>query len=156
MPCTGGEGRHPGHYLLSHRAGLPDIGAPLPTEALYDWDTMTGALAAHEPWWEPGTQHGYHAFTFGWLVGEVVRRVTGKSLGTYWREDVAEPLGIDCNIGLAAEHNARVAGFIPIPPPPAAVPSSHGLLAGWGDLLDSLAEDPPPALVFVGDHRACC
>jgi CubicO group peptidase (beta-lactamase class C family) len=77
---------------------------------------MTGALAAQKPWWEPGTRHGYHALTFGHLVGEVVRRITGKSLGRYWREEVAEPLGIDCHIGLAAEHDARVAEFIPIPP----------------------------------------
>jgi len=106
----------PVHFLLSHRAGLPAIDEPLPTEALYDWDRMTRALAAQKPWWVPGTQHAYHAFTFGWLVGEVVRRITGKSLGTYWREEVAEPLGIDCHIGLPARHDARVAEFIPIVP----------------------------------------
>jgi CubicO group peptidase (beta-lactamase class C family) len=104
------------HLLLSHRAGLPAIQAPLPTAALYDWDQMTRALAAQQPWWQPGTKHGYHAFTFGWLVGEVVGRITGKSLGRYWREEVAQPLGVDCHIGLAAEHDARVAEFIPIPP----------------------------------------
>jgi CubicO group peptidase (beta-lactamase class C family) len=111
-----GKAALPVHLLLSHRAGLPAIDAPLPTEAVYDWARMTSALAAQKPWWEPGTQHGYHTFTFGWLVGEVVRRITGKSLGTYWREEVAEPLGLDCHIGLAAEHDARVAEFIPIPP----------------------------------------
>jgi CubicO group peptidase (beta-lactamase class C family) len=111
-----GKAAIPVHLLLSYRAGLPAIEAPLPTEALYDWDTMTGALAAQKPWWEPGTRHGYHALTFGHLVGEVVRRITGTSLGRYWREEVAEPLGIDCHIGLAAEHDARVAEFIPIPP----------------------------------------
>jgi CubicO group peptidase (beta-lactamase class C family) len=116
-----GKAAIPVHFLLSHRAGLPAIDAPLPTEALYDWDRMTGALAAQKPWWEPGTRHGSHAFTFGWLVGEVVRRITGKSLGTNWRE-VAEPLGLDCHIGLAAEHDARVAEFIPIPPPPPGQP----------------------------------
>ena len=108
-----GKAAIPVHLLLSHRAGLPAIDAPLPTEALYAWDTMTRALAAQAPWWEPGTRHGYHAFTFGWLVGEVVRRITGKSLGRYWREEVAGPLGIDCHIGLAAEDDARVAEFIP-------------------------------------------
>ena len=111
-----GKAAIPVHFLLSHRAGLPAIDTPLPTEAFYDWDQMTRALAAQKPWWKPGTQHGYHAFTFGWLVGEVVRRITGKSLGTYWREEVAEPLGLDCHIGLSAEHDARVAEFIPIPP----------------------------------------
>jgi CubicO group peptidase (beta-lactamase class C family) len=104
------------HLLLSHRAGLPAIDEPLPAAAIYDWGILTGALAAQAPWWEPGTRHGYHAFTFGWLVGEVVRRVSGKSLGRYWREEVAQPLGVDCHIGLAAGHDARVAEFIPIPP----------------------------------------
>lgn len=60
-----GKAAIPVHFLLSHRAGLPAIDAPLPAEALYDWDTMTRALTAQKPWWEPGTQHGYHAFTFG-------------------------------------------------------------------------------------------
>jgi CubicO group peptidase (beta-lactamase class C family) len=66
-----GKAAIPVHLLLSHRAGLPAIDTPLPTDALYDWDTMTRALAVQEPWWEPGTQHGYHAFTFGWLVDRV-------------------------------------------------------------------------------------
>jgi len=111
-----GKAAIPVHFLLSHRAGLPAIDTPLPTVALYDWDTMTRALAAQKPWWEPGTKHGYHVFTFGWLVGEVVRRITGKSLGTCWHEEVAQPLGLDCHIGLPAEHETRVAEFIPIPP----------------------------------------
>jgi CubicO group peptidase (beta-lactamase class C family) len=57
---------------------------------------VTAALAAQAPWWEPGNRHGYHVFTFGWLVGEVVRRITGQSLGRYWREEVAAPVGLDC------------------------------------------------------------
>src|SRR5690606_17269832 len=71
------------------------------------------------PWWEPGTTHGYHAVTFGWLVGEVVKRVTGKSLGTYFRDEVAGPLGVDLHIGLAEAHHGRAAELttIPIPPP---------------------------------------
>lgn len=73
---------------------------------------MTRALAAQAPWWEPGTKHGYHVFTFGWLVGEVVRRVSGKRLGTHWREEIAQPLGLDCHIGLPEEDEARVAEFI--------------------------------------------
>jgi CubicO group peptidase (beta-lactamase class C family) len=111
-----GKAAIPVHLLLSHRAGLPAIETPLPTEALYDWGTMTRALAAQPPWWEPGSRHGYHPFTFGWLVGEVVRRIAGKSPGRYWREELAGPLGIDCHIGLAAGHDARVAEFLPIPP----------------------------------------
>ena len=87
-----GKGEIPVRYLLSHRAGLPAVKAPLGPDAMFDWEAMTRALAAQQPWWEPGTQHGYHAFTFGWLVGEVVRRISGRSLGTYFREEVAVPL----------------------------------------------------------------
>ncbi len=88
---------------------------PLPQDALFDWAQMTTALAEQEPWWEPGTKHGYHAFTFGFLVGEVVRRVSGRSLGTYFREEIAEPLGLDFHIGLPVEHDGRVADLIPQP-----------------------------------------
>lgn len=139
-----GKAAIPVHFLLSHRAGLPAIESPLPTEAFYDWDRMTRALAAQEPWWEPGTRHGYHAFTFGWLVGEVVRRITGKSLGRYWREEVAEPLGIDCHIGLGAEHDARVAEFIPILPPPPGEPDlEEELLKNAGPMVQKAINNPP-------------
>lgn len=97
--------------LLSHRAGLPVITEPLEAGALYDWDRMAGLLAAERPVWEPGTWHGYHAMTFGWLVGEVVRRVSGRSLGTFLREEVAGPLGLDLWLGLPAEHEPRVAAM---------------------------------------------
>jgi CubicO group peptidase (beta-lactamase class C family) len=93
--------------LLSHRAGLAGIREPMPPESLYDWEAMTAALAASEPWWEPGTQHGYHAVTYGHLVGELVRRISGKSVGTYFREHVAGPLEADFHIGLPAEHDVR-------------------------------------------------
>jgi len=139
-----GKATIPVHFLLSHRAGLPAIDEPLPTEALYDWNRMTRALAAQKPWWEPGTQHGYHAFTIGWLVGEVVRRITGKSLGSFWREEVAEPLGIDCHIGLAAEHDFRVAEFIPIPPPPPGEPDlEEELLKNAGPMVQKAINNPP-------------
>jgi CubicO group peptidase (beta-lactamase class C family) len=136
-----GKAAIPVHLLLSHRAGLPAIDKPLPTEALYDWDTMTGALAVQKPWWEPGTRHGYHALTFGHLVGEVVRRITGKSLGTCWLEEVAEPLDIDCHIGLAAEHDARVAEFIPIPP---GEPDFEAeLIKNAGPMVQKAINNPP-------------
>jgi len=109
-----GKGAIPVRFLLSHRAGLPALRAPLPAEALYDWRAMTGALAAEAPWWTPGEDHGYHAITFGFLVGEVVRRVAGKSLGAFFRDEVATPLGLDFHIGLAAEHDARCANMTTI------------------------------------------
>jgi CubicO group peptidase (beta-lactamase class C family) len=104
----------PVHMLFSHRAGLAAIRETLPFEALFDWQAMTGALAAEEPWWPAGTSHGYHAVTFGWLVGELVRRVTGRSLGTYFAEEIAGPLGLDFHIGLAAGEDARVATLGPL------------------------------------------
>jgi CubicO group peptidase (beta-lactamase class C family) len=114
-----GKGDLPVRWLLSHRAGLPAVRKLLPGEALYDWDAMTAALAAEAPWWEPGSAHGYHAVTFGWLVGEVVRRIAGKSLGAYVRDAFAAPLGLDLHIGLAEREHARVADIVqPLAPDP--------------------------------------
>jgi CubicO group peptidase (beta-lactamase class C family) len=104
-------------WLLSHRAGLAAVKRVLPGEALYDWNAMCAALAAQEPWWTPGTAHGYHALTFGWLVGELVRRITGRSVGTYFREEVARPLGLDFHIGLPEAEHHRVAELSMLPPP---------------------------------------
>jgi len=110
--------------LLGHRSGLAAVRPILPGEALYDWDAMVGALAAQEPWWEPGSNHGYHAVTFGWLVGEIVRQVSGKSLGTYFRDAIAKPLGLDFHIGLPDVEHHRVAEMSPIPLPE---PGAEGL-----------------------------
>jgi CubicO group peptidase (beta-lactamase class C family) len=108
----------PVHLVLSHRAGLPAIKQPLTSDALYDWEAMTSALAAQAPWWPPGSKHGYHALTFGYLLGELVRRTTGKSLGTYLREEIAGPLEIDCFIGFDAAEDSRVADIVSPPPMP--------------------------------------
>jgi CubicO group peptidase (beta-lactamase class C family) len=97
--------------LLSHRAGLPALRRALPDEAIYDWDLMAGALAAEEPWWEPGSAHGYHVNTLGFLTGEIVRRVGGASIGSFFRGEVAEPLGADFHFGFGAEEDHRVAEF---------------------------------------------
>lgn len=111
-----GKSRIPVRWLLSHQAGLFGIDEPLPTEALYDWDRMCAALAAQEPLIEPGTQSGYHAITFGYLVGEVVRRISGKRLGTFFRDEVATPLGADFWIGLPESEEPRVAEMVPTEP----------------------------------------
>ena len=103
---AGGELEIPVRDPLSHQAGLPAIRKQLPLGAAYDWEVMAKALAEEEPWWEPGTKHGYHAFTYGWLIGEVMRRITGESVGTYWRKEIAEPLGVDFQIGLPPEDDA--------------------------------------------------
>ncbi len=98
--------------LLNHTAGLPGVRERLPADALEDWELMTSSLARTRPWWKPGEKHGYHAMTFGFLVGEVVRRISGESLGNFFRKHVAEPLGADFHIGLAAEHDARTSDLI--------------------------------------------
>lgn len=100
-------------HLMSHAAGLSGWEEPLTAEDLYDWEKVTSLLAAQAPWWEPGSAPGYHAITQGYLVGEVVRRITGKSLGTVFREEIAEPLGADFHIGLPASEDHRVADLIP-------------------------------------------
>jgi CubicO group peptidase (beta-lactamase class C family) len=98
--------------LISHQAGLPAVRKTLTQEAFFDWDCMVEALAEQEPWWTPGTQHGYHAVTFGWLVGEVVRRISGQSLGSYFAKEFAEPLSADFLIGFGPEFDERVAPLI--------------------------------------------
>ena len=103
-------------HLMAHSAGLSGWKEKITLEDVYDWDKMTSLLAAQAPYWEPGTQSGYHALTQGFLVGEVVRRITGRSLGTFFREEIAEPLGADFHIGLPASEDDRVADLIPPPP----------------------------------------
>jgi CubicO group peptidase (beta-lactamase class C family) len=114
-------------HLLNHQAGLPALRDPLPPGCFYDWGLMVDALAREEPFWKPGTRNGYHALTFGFLVGEVVRRVSGHTLGEYFRDEVAGPLGLDFWIGLPEEHESRVAPTIPadFPAPGDPVPSFY-------------------------------
>lgn len=96
-------------HLLAHTAGLPEWDGPTTAEDLYDWPSATARLAAQAPRWEPGTAAGYHSLTQGFLVGEVVRRITGRTLGEFFADEVAGPLGADFHIGLSAEHDHRVA-----------------------------------------------
>ncbi len=99
--------------LLNHQSGLGAVTEPLPRGAFYDWELMTSTLARQQPLWEPGTRHGYHALTFGFLVGEVVRRVSGVPLGEFFRSEIAEPLGLDFFFGLPESEEHRVAHTIP-------------------------------------------
>jgi CubicO group peptidase (beta-lactamase class C family) len=103
----------PVRWLLTHQVGLPYVDAPLTAEDLLAWTPVTAALAEQAPVWEPGTRHGYHALTYGWLVGEVVARVAGRSAGTVFAEQVAGPLGLDMAIGLPAADHGRVAPIRP-------------------------------------------
>ncbi len=112
------DGRASIRMTLDHSIGLPAIRQPLGKHDCLHWDTMVAALEATEPWWAPGEANGYHMMTFGWTVGEVVRRISGMSLGTFFRTQIAEPLGADFHIGLApAEHHrmAKIAAWRPEP-----------------------------------------
>ncbi len=103
-------------HLMAHTAGLPGWDRPMKPEDYYDHDLCASALAEQAPWWKPGTASGYHAISQGYLIGEVVKRVTGMSLGTYFKKTFAEPLGADFHIGTPAECDARISNVIPPAP----------------------------------------
>lgn len=121
-------------HLLSHTAGLPEWDVPVTLDDFCDWPSITALLAAQPPRWEPGADGGYHSLTQGFLVGEVVRRITGRTVGEFFAAEVAGPLGADFHIGLSAEHDDRVARVVPPPgkdedyaasaPGPDAMPAS--------------------------------
>ncbi len=115
-----GKQQVPVRWLLSHRSGLPVVDACLTPADVYEWQPVVEALAAQRPLWEPGTAHGYHALTYGFLVGEVIRRVSGRSPGRFFADEIAAPLGLDMWIGLPAELEPRVSRLIrptPFAPP---------------------------------------
>ena len=107
-----GKERVTTRMMLDHSSAVPALRAKVEGAAIYDWDHMTGRLAAEEPFWAPGTRNGYHGMTFGWTVGEMVCRASGKSLGAFFRDEIARPLGLDFWIGLPAEIEPRVAPVI--------------------------------------------
>ncbi len=111
--AAAGKERIEVQHLLGHTAGLPDWDEPLGVADLCDWDKATSLLARQAPRWEPGTVSGYHALTHGYLVGEVIRRVCGRSPGTFFAEEVAGPLGADFRLSLTPEQDHRVAPIIP-------------------------------------------
>lgn len=102
-------------YLMSHTSGVAGFDTPVPLETMCDWEEAVSLLAKQKPWWEPGTCSGYHALTFGYLLGELVRRITGKTIGAFFREEVAVPLGADFQIGVPEADEIRVAQMIPMP-----------------------------------------
>ena len=133
--------------VLNHQAGLPHLRDRLPDDAYCDWDGMVGRIEAERPFWAPGTRHGYHAVTFGWLVGELVRRVSGQTLGAFFAKEVAGRLGLPFWIGLPEEEHHRVAPSLLAAAPAPGEPTSRTALAA--------AADPSsiPALVFRNSGR---
>ncbi len=112
--CKGKEDTTVSH-VLSHQAGLPGFVEPITLEQFCDWPTVVSRLQSQEPMWEPGTKNSYHAMTFGFLVGEVIRRASGKGIGAFLQEAVAQPLGADVYIGLPESEEPRVAEMVPSP-----------------------------------------
>ena len=123
-------------HILSHTSGVSGWDLPFTTEDMYDWQKSTAALAAQAPWWEPGTASGYHAHNQGHLIGEILRRVTGRSLKDFVRDEIAGPLGADFQIGARPGDYDRIAEIIA--PPPLELP------------LDLLPEDSPMRKTFSG------
>jgi CubicO group peptidase (beta-lactamase class C family) len=119
--AANGKADIPVRWVLSHRAGLAVIDADLTLEQALAWKPVVDALAAQAPNWEPGTAHGYHLRSFGWLVGEIVRRIDGRTIGAFFAEEVAAPLGLDFWIGLPEAQEPRVATLVPPPPEFAAL-----------------------------------
>jgi CubicO group peptidase (beta-lactamase class C family) len=111
-----GKSQIPVRWLLSHRAGLPAIDRHLTPEEALAWEPAVEALAGQSPVWEPGAKHGYHALTYGWLVGEVIRRATGNTLGEVLLKEVSGPLGLDLWIGLPESEEQRVCRLIAVQP----------------------------------------
>jgi CubicO group peptidase (beta-lactamase class C family) len=146
--AAAGKERIPVRMLLNHQAGLAAIDRPLRPRDGLDGIAMASALAEQPPNWEPGSAHGYHAITFGWLIGELVRRISGRSLGTFFRDEVAGPLGLDFWIGLPAELDSSVAR---ITPPPAADPGDpFGAALLDKDSLTRRAFMNPSTMFFAG------
>jgi len=114
--AAGGKEAVEVRHLMAHTAGLPGWDEPMQPEDLADWERSTSLLAAQAPWWEPGTASGYHLVSQGYLVGEVIRRITGVSVGTWFASEVAGPLGADFFIGLPESEESRVSVVIPPPP----------------------------------------
>ncbi|MEU6057779.1 serine hydrolase domain-containing protein [Streptomyces sp. NPDC047097] len=108
-------------HLLAHQAGVPVLDRPLTLAEAADPALSSAAVAAQAPLWRPGTDHGYHPHTYSWLLGGLVRRVTGRSLGRWVAEEIARPLGLDLWIGLPADEAHRVGRVGPVAEPePAA------------------------------------
>ena len=105
-------------HLLSHTSGVSGWAQPVVVEDIYDWEKSTSMLAGQAPWWEPGTDSGYHALNQGHLVGEVIRRITGLKLGEFFAKEIAGPLGADFHIGLDPSEFHRVSNVVPPPPLP--------------------------------------
>ena len=134
-------------HLMSHSSGVSGLDQPAVVEDLYDWQKATSRMAGQAPWWEPGTASGYHALNYGHLVGELVRRISGKPLRQFVAEEIAGPLGADFQIGAAEGDWARIADVVPPPPLPfdleALGPDSPAVKTLTGPAIDAAVANTP-------------
>ncbi|HUZ38914.1 MAG TPA: serine hydrolase domain-containing protein [Streptosporangiaceae bacterium] len=133
--------------LMSHSSGVSGLDQPAVVEDLYDWQQATSRMAAQAPWWEPGTASGYHALSYGHLVGEVVRRISGQTLKQFVAEQIAGPLGADFQIGAAESDWGRIANVVPPPPLPidlaALPPDSPAVRTLTGPVIEAEVANTP-------------
>ncbi|MFI6168768.1 serine hydrolase domain-containing protein [Nocardia sp. NPDC051052] len=113
--AANGKGDIEIRHILGHTSGVSGWERPIELADIYDTEAASARLAAQPPWWEPGTASGYHALNYGHLVGEVIRRITGRGLGQFFAEELAGPLSADFHIGTGAEHHHRIAPLVPPP-----------------------------------------
>jgi CubicO group peptidase (beta-lactamase class C family) len=140
----------PVRWVLSHRAGVAAVDTPVTFDDVLGWDGVVSAIARQRPFWEPGTRHGYHVRTFGWILGEVVRRCTGQSVGKMFADEIAGPLGLDFWIGLPEELEPSLACVIP--PDPAEDAAAMAVAESTDDTLFGKAAKGPGDL-FAYDER---
>ena len=129
-----GKENIPVKWVLNHKAAVTGVRKRLLGRSLYDWRTMSNALASQEPWWEPGVKHGYHALSYGWILGEVIKRVSGKTVGQFVADEISGPLGLDLHIGLHKSEHRRIAPMIL----PVGIPEA----ADTWNLLKTCVTDP--------------
>jgi len=134
---------------LTHQAGIPVIDAALPHNAIIDWQCIADAVEHQAPEWAPGDRHGYHGVTFGWLVGEIVRRVSGRSIGQFLREEITRPLGVEYYIGTPAREHHRIAPLVAAPPRADGKPTPPSPLS-------SIAPDSRAARMFAPMFPPIC
>lgn len=152
--AAGGKGAITVREILSHRAGLAALREDVDLATALNWSAITERLAAEEPLWKPGSAYGYHALTYGWLAGELIRRVTGASIGARFGSEIADPLSADAWIGIPAEREAEVARLIPglslQEPPPGGIPELDPEDARWIGRAMTLGTAFPAELVVPG------
>jgi CubicO group peptidase (beta-lactamase class C family) len=148
--AAGGKEAIPIRWVLSHRAGVAAVDGPVTFDDILGWDGVVAAIARQSPYWTPGTRHGYHVRTFGWILGEVIRRCTGLSPGQMFAEEIATPLGLDFWLGLPEALEPRLARVIP--PDPVEDAAALAVAEATADTLFGKAARGPGDL-FAYDER---